>query len=224
MPTAKTIGAKIEWPPLHVLGRHVRWRAQQLPGHRHALLVDDLRDAEVGELQDPVTADHDVLGLHVAVDDAELVRVLERARHLRRDHLRHLGKQERLGGEEVLERPAVDELGDDVALRRVGTRVVEDLEDVLVAQLGHRVRLALQSRARLLLAGEVRMQDLDGDFAVERCVGAFVDHGHAALPDLLEQAIARKLATDHIHGSGVRPLFEPPDFSADRGATTTVTV
>ena len=95
-------------------------------------------------------------------------------------------------GEKVLERAPVDELGDDVALGRVGSRVVEDLEDVLVAQLGDGVRLALQARARLFLPGEMRMQDLDRDLAVERRVGRFVDHRHTALPHLLEQAIARE--------------------------------
>ena len=218
------VGAKIERPPLDVLGRHVRRRAEQLPGHRHALLVDDLRDAEVGELDEPVVADHDVLGLDVAMDDAELVRVLERARHLAGDHLRDLGERQRRVGEEVLERAAVDELGDDVALGRVGPRVIENLEDVLVAQLGDGVRLALQPRARLCLAGEVRVQHLDRDLAIERRVGRFVDHRHAALAHFLEQAVARKLAADHIHGSGVTVLVEPPDFSPDRGGSTTRTL
>ena len=93
-----------------------------------------------------------------------------------------------------------------------------------MAQLGDRVRLALQPRARLLLAGEVRVQDLDGDLAVERRVGRFVHHRHAALPHLLEQAIPRQLAADHVHGSGVTLFAEPLDFSPDRGTRTTVTV
>ena len=85
------VGAKVDAAALDVLGRHVRGRAEELARHRHALLVDHLRDAEVGELDEPVVADHHVLGLHVAVDDAGLVRVLERARDLADDELGDLG-------------------------------------------------------------------------------------------------------------------------------------
>ena len=109
------VGAKIERPALDVLGRHVRRRAEQLAGDGHPLEVDDLRDAEVHQLDEPVVADHHVLGLHVAVDDAETVRVGERAADLDADHRGDLGEARLVLADELLERLPVDELGDDVA-------------------------------------------------------------------------------------------------------------
>ena len=91
------------------------------------------------------------------------MRVRERAADLQHDHRADLGERDRPLGDELLERLAVDELGDDVRLRVFARRVVEDLEDVLVAQLGDCLGLALEPVARLLVVGEVLVQDLDRD-------------------------------------------------------------
>ena len=66
--------------------RHVGRGAQQLTGHRHALKVDHLGDAEVGQLYHAISADHDVLGFHVPVEDAEPVGVTEGSADLDGDH------------------------------------------------------------------------------------------------------------------------------------------
>jgi hypothetical protein len=113
------VGAEVELLAEHVLGRHVRRRAEQLPGHGHALRVDHLRDAEVGQLDHPVGPDHHVLRLDVAVQDAVAVGVGQRAADLRHHHRAELGEARRVIGDELLERRALDELGDDVALGRV---------------------------------------------------------------------------------------------------------
>ena len=95
------------------------------------------------------------------------------ARHdLQDDHRADLGERDRPVGDELLERLAVDELGDDVALGVFLRRVVEDLEDVLVAELRDRLRLALEAIARLLIVGEVLVQDLHRDDALERAIDA----------------------------------------------------
>src|SRR5690606_11808276 len=66
---------------LELLGRHVPWRADHLPGAREALEIAQLGDAEVEELDLLATAravrEEDVLGLQIPVEDARGVRGLE---------------------------------------------------------------------------------------------------------------------------------------------------
>ncbi len=60
----------------HLLRSHVRERAEQaIVGG--GVRVVDVRDAEVGELEDAVVAHQDVAGLHVAMDDSTCVRMRE---------------------------------------------------------------------------------------------------------------------------------------------------
>ena len=58
-----------------------------------------------------------------------------------------------------------------------------------MAQLGDRLRLALEAVARLLMVGEVAVEDLDRDAALERSIEAAIDDGHPALADTLEQLV-----------------------------------
>ena len=193
------VGAEVELPAFDVLGRHVRRRAEQLARHGQPLEVDHVRDAEVHQLHHSVGADHDVLRLHVAVEDAVGVRVREGAADLQDDHRPDLGERDRPVGDHLLEGLTVDELGDDV---RLGVRlrgVVEDLEDVLVAKLRHRLRLALEPVARFLVIGEVFVQHLHGDHALQRAIDAAIDNGHPALPDSIEQLVLVEDLADLDH-------------------------
>ena len=92
-------------------------------------------------------------------------------------------------GHELLERLPVDELGDDVRGRRFVARVVEDLHDVVVVQLGHRLGLALEARLRLGLGQQVRVQHLDRHLALQRLVVRPVHDRHAALADFFDDPI-----------------------------------
>ena len=91
--------------------------------------------------------------------------------------------------QELLERLPVDELGDDVRARRPEPRVVEDLQDVLVAQLGHRLRLAFEARLRLGLAGQVLVEDLDRHLALQGLVLRAIHDRHATLAHLFDELI-----------------------------------
>ena len=193
---------------LHHLGGHVRRRAHQRSGDGHPLArVQHPRDAEVHQLQDAVVADHHVLGLEVAVDDARLVRVPQRPGELL-DHQRgQLGREEALALGEALERLAPDQLGDQERVlggRWVGE--VEHLEDVGVLQPRHRPGLAGQPRAGVLLLRQVRVEDLDRDLTVKRGVHAPVDDRHASRAERLEQPISPQVPALEAH-----PEMAPPE-------------
>jgi hypothetical protein len=91
----------------------------------------------------------------------------ERARDLEHDHRADFRERDRPVGDELLQRLTVDELGNDVALAARLRRVVEDLEDVLVAKLRDGLRFTLEAVARLLLFREVLVEDLDRDGALQ---------------------------------------------------------
>jgi hypothetical protein len=77
------IAASVRVIPLDDFWRHVRDGAEdvsRLPWRQR--LRDGACDTKVGEFRDAVLVDQDVLGLHVPVDDALPVRVIERSSHL----------------------------------------------------------------------------------------------------------------------------------------------
>ncbi len=77
------IRAGVGGEPLDYLRREIRDRTKNRTGSlRGKRAGDGVCHAEVGYLGHPVLIDQDVLGLYIAVDDALLVRVLERARDL----------------------------------------------------------------------------------------------------------------------------------------------
>ena len=58
-----------------------------------------------------------------------------------------------------------------------------------MAQLGHRLRLALEARLRFGLGGEVLVQHLDRDLALQRLVLRAIDDRHAALAHLFDEPV-----------------------------------
>jgi hypothetical protein len=97
-------------------------------------------------------------------------------------------------GQELLQRLAVDELRDDVRARRLGARVVEDLQDVLVTQLRDGLRLALQARLRFVVGGQVLVQQLDRDLTLERLVLGAIDDRHTTLSHLFDELVPLRYA------------------------------
>src|SRR4029079_8784315 len=106
---------------------------------------------------------------------------------LEHDHRADFGKRDRPVRDELLQRLTVDKLGDDVALAARLRRVVENLEDVLVPQLCDGLGLALEPVASLLVVGEMLVEDLDRDGALQRAIDASIDNSHPALADTLQQ-------------------------------------
>ncbi len=59
-----------------------------------------------------------------------------------------------------------------------------------MVELGHRLRLSFEAGLRLGVGGEVLVQQLDRDLALQRLVVRAKDDGHAPLTDLVDEPIA----------------------------------
>jgi hypothetical protein len=151
------------------------------------LVLHDLRDAEVEHLHGAGLGDEDVVGLEIAVDDAELVRGDERA-HDRDDQLDRAADRELLAAlDQLLQRLALQVLEHHEGRLPVLADLVDD-DDVLVAAARGRARLDEEALRQLGLRGR---QELDRDAATELGVAREVDHAHAALAELADQLVLR---------------------------------
>ena len=119
------------------------------------------------------------------MDDALLVRRLERGRNLRGDRQGLLDRY-RTVGKTLREVVAFDELHDQGRRDRPAAVAWSDLLDAInlrdmrVIQRRERLRLAGEARHPLGVRGEQIRQDLDGDVAVEPRVAGAEHFAHAA--------------------------------------------
>ena len=182
------VRTRVDFLSHHLLGRHVVGRAQHVAHLRLLVLlaafgVVDAADAEVGDLHRAGLVDqHDVAGLDVAVDDAFLVRVIKRSRELDADLDDLLHRQDLVGRQQLAQRHAVDQLHRDVRLLAVDADV-EDRDDVGVRQHARGARLAQEAQTVLVIVGELRFEQLDGDRPVDLRVVGLVDARHRAFAD-----------------------------------------
>ena len=155
---------------------------------RGLLVVDPADAAEVDQLHRVADLDH-VVGLEVAVDEAEVVEVLERRQQLEDVGERLVDRQRVVGAvvvahpllEDLLERPAADVLHDDVAGALVGHEVV-DLDDQRVLDLRQELLLGDRRGQRVGVAGVE--QALEHHPAVgDVAVAGEVDPAEAAVGD-----------------------------------------
>ena len=175
--------------------------AERRAGDGHRRLGHGARDAEVGDLHVPGVGDHDVAGLHVAVDDPLAVRRLERARGADCDPHRIVDRQRAAVAQDRRQVATVDELHDDVllAIGPVGA-VVVDADDVRVRQAAGRARLLLEARGEARVGPELGPQDLDRHLAVELLVDGAPDRRHAAVAQRGDEPIAAAdQPAEHLH-------------------------
>ena len=93
---------------LGLFGREIVHRAHDVAVGGQRLGVGQAGNAKIADLHLPASGDHDVLGLHVPVDDAALVRVRERCEDAQRTVHRLLLLHFALLGDDVLECVTVD--------------------------------------------------------------------------------------------------------------------
>jgi hypothetical protein len=83
-----------------------------------------------------------------------------------------------------------------LAQRRWFTRVVEDLEDVIVLEARNRSRLTSETSTTLCLLRQKWMEHLDRDVALQTLVSTAVNDAHAALADLFDNAVMHELPAE----------------------------
>ena len=155
-PSGIHVAALVGGAPLDLLGGEVGNRAEQDAGlARRRLVGDRPGQSEVGDLDLPVTTDDDVLGLDVAVDDPRRVGCPERAEDRLEDREGLPRRERRLLVDDVPQRLALDELHheEDVA---VVLALVEDGDDVGVAEAGRRPRLRPETLDEDVVGGQPR--------------------------------------------------------------------
>jgi hypothetical protein len=174
--------------PGGLLGRDVGRGAEHRSGRGELADHGRAGDAEVGEHQGAVRPHQQVARLHVPVNDALLVRGVQRVGRLR--HERHrAGRGEPADARErARERVALDILHDQER-GAVLAAVVVDVDDTGVVDRRHRAGLAAEPllEARLLQQG--REQHLHRHGSAEHVVGAAPHVAHAAAGDALVQAV-----------------------------------
>ncbi len=155
--------------------------------------IERLGQTEVKHLDPTVGRKLDVCRLQVTVDHTLLVRGLECLRDLLCD-FEHLVGIERAASDALRQVLARDQLHGNEA-RIVDRLQAVDLGDVRVVQRGQQLGFALEAGEPLGIGGERLGQHLDRHLAVERGVHGAPDHAHAALADLLDEAVVVQTGT-----------------------------
>jgi hypothetical protein len=197
------VDARLDGAPADLLGAQIRHGADERAGAREPLLRRAHREAEVRDADAQrvrgIARDHDVLGLHVAVDDAERVGVVERLGHLHAE-VHELAELERARSEHVPEVRARDERHHEEETVLVIAEIV-DGDDARVIHLRDDARLPEEA---LLAIGRDRADDLDRDLAIKERIARQIDDAHAAAAELLGHLVpVREPSTDH------RPRVHP---------------
>jgi hypothetical protein len=161
------------------------------------------------------TLQEDVLGLDVSVDDAALVRVLQRVRHLARQLHRVVHRELPLSLEPSAERLALHERHHVVQLP-VCAAGIEQRQDVRVLERRGKLDL-LEESLWPEHRTELRVQDLDCHLPAVPNVLRQVHGGHAAASEL-----ALDVVTAREHGAKLRERRRHQEASA-RDTTATKT-
>ena len=181
-----------------LLGAHELGRADHQAGPRDLLAAPlaahGLGKAEIDDLHRvrPVATarEHDIVGLQVAVHDAEVMGRLERGRHLDSD-VGGPGKGQRsLAPDQLRERLALDELHRQVDEPFGRLTEVVDGADVSVRDAAGIRRLAIEAGHRFGIVHHGRVHHLDGTTAPHLHVLGEVHLAHAALAQFLHYVIA----------------------------------
>ena len=143
-------------------------------------------EAEVAELDRAARPDQDVLRLHVAVDDAVVVQVVQRLDELPRDLL-HLLLRQRLVVLEDLEELALRELRHEHDVRR-RLEVVQHADDVRVVEGALDPDLGAQL-LQVLVALAVLLDELERDGLAGEALPPLVDLAERPLPAHLQHVV-----------------------------------
>ncbi len=179
------VTASVDLLSARLLGRHVVGGAADQPrsGDRGRVVADDGRETEVDDLDQVVAGveppEDDVLRLHVPVNDVERVRFVERLEDADQQLADPWEGQWPLLVHDEGEVLALQELHREIEDPVVGATEVDDADAVRVVQPAGGASLAVEASDRLLVAEQVRVDDLDRDGAAQRALLRAVHATHA---------------------------------------------
>jgi hypothetical protein len=154
-----------------------------------------LGQPEVQDLGLPVVGDKQVGRLDIAVDDALLVRGIQRIGDLDGQLCQVLGRQ-RPAQDPLLECATLQQLhGDEVPA--VGFVDVVNGANIGVVQRRGGARLALEAFERVLIARKLFRQELQRHLPAELQIFGLVNDTHPPAPELFENAIMRDGFASH---------------------------
>ena len=145
-------------------------------------------DSEIRHQRVLVLIEQNVVRLDVAMDEPVSMRVVERARNLRGDRRRSLGRERAAIVDSVGERPASEIRHHEKHLVADDSKI-GDRADVRMDELRGGLCLSPESLAHVGIPREMRMHDLDDDGAVERDVKRVVHVRHAAFANPVHDAV-----------------------------------
>jgi hypothetical protein len=192
------------WFAEGLLGGHEGGGAEDEPGLGELsprlfgpALSDGLGDAEVEDFDDSSAAarvEPDVLGLEVAVDDAELVGLVECVEELEEEVERVLGIEGAFAFKELVEGLAVESLhGDEGQALCVGVGFVDadavDGGGVLVAEGAGELCFAEEAVGDAGEEDDLGAEHLDGDPSVEQLLFGLKDDAEAPLSQLAQEGV-----------------------------------
>ncbi len=173
---------------LDLLRGHVVGRADNIPGPRQRSRLggqaEHLGNAEIGDLHPPLFVEEDVLGFDVAMDDAFVVRELERFADLRDDRQGLLGRKP-AGALDLPQVPAVHKFHHQV-VQGAGLPKIMHRDDVRVVQAGQGAGFAVEPFGKASVARCGRRQNLQRDQPIQGRLARLIDSPHAALADELK--------------------------------------
>ncbi len=178
--------------PVDLLRADVRWGAHGLAllDRRELGVVGRPGEAEVDELDTPLSGQDDVRGLDVTVQQPMSVEVFQSFRHGQRDAQGHGFIEDWLPAQRGLNCHAFDVLHDEVRMT-IDLAGVDGRDQVRVRELCCELGLAHEPHAELGAAGQVCVEDLHGDDPVEAFLPGTVHVAHRSFLDCRDDLVAR---------------------------------
>jgi hypothetical protein len=158
-------------------------------GGRAAVGERDFGETEVENFGVAALGDENVRGLNVAMDDAFGVRGIQSVRDIDGEGKEIFGV-ERMAGDAVLERLAVEKFHGDEGLAVLLANVVNGA-DVRMIERGGGLGFALETGEGLRVARDVLREKFQRDETAEARVLGFVDDTHAATTEFFDDAVVR---------------------------------
>ena len=164
-----------------------------------AFFTGELGEAEIENLGEAFGRDHDVGGLQVAVDDADVVSGGERVGHLHAE-LDGIHDRDLAGGDHGAHGLAPNEFHDDGIAgtsSMSGGHDVVDRDDIGVVEGRGRAGLLQEPGAHIRRFCGRSDEDFYGDVATQLSVASLINCTHSTFPELLENFVMGDGGADH---------------------------